>query len=53
MDTAEAEVNTTKRHDAYCRKTSKDGRVCSLYEPHEGDCKPKHGTEADRFKPGE
>lgn len=44
-------VNTTHRHNVYCREEASDGRVCSLYSPHFG--KPKHGVEADRFETGE
>ena len=42
-------VNTTQRYHTYCRKVADDGRVCSLYSPHVGLCKPKHGTESDHF----
>lgn len=44
-------INTTRRHSAYCNKVSEDGsKRCSLYTPHEGLCKPKHGIESDRFE---
>ncbi|QCG77557.1 hypothetical protein SEA_DIZZYRUDY_61 [Microbacterium phage DizzyRudy] len=46
-------INTTQRHNRYCRAEASDGRVCSLYDPHFGKHKPKHGTEADRFDDGE
>lgn len=46
-------INTKHRHDQYCRETAQDGRVCSLYSPHEGKHKPKHGLEADRWSDGE
>lgn len=42
-----------ERYNHYCREVAKDGRVCSLYSPHEGGHKPKHGTEADRWADGE
>ena len=41
------------RHNTYCHETAKDGRKCSLYFPHYGKHKPKHGIEADRFETGE
>lgn len=47
------EINTTKRYSHYCRAEASDGRVCSLYAPHEGKHKPKHGTESDRWEDGE
>lgn len=48
--TADTKINTTERFDSYCRKTSEDGsKICSLYTGHHGLCKPKHGTEKDRF----
>lgn len=44
-------INTTQRYNHYCRKKNADGsKTCSLYAPHEGLCKPKHGTENDRFQ---
>lgn len=44
-------VNTTHRHSVYCHLISEDGtKKCSLYSPHEGLCKPKHGLESDRFE---
>lgn len=45
----DAETNTNKRWSVYCRAVAKDGRRCSLYSPHEGKHKPKHGLESDRF----
>lgn len=47
----DAEVNTTHRYNNYCTGVSEDGRRCSLYSPHKGDCQPKHGLEKDRFVP--
>lgn len=47
---ADEEINTTHRYNHYCRAVSSDGRTCSLYAPHEGKHKPKHGTENDRFE---
>lgn len=49
IDNTEELVNTTHRWSAYCTKTAKDGRRCSLYKPHEGLHLPKHGTENDKF----
>jgi hypothetical protein len=50
-NTEDLTVNTTHRHSVYCHKVSADGtKKCSLYSPHEGLCKPNHGTEADRFE---
>ena len=49
----EQTINTTHRHDVYCRAEAKDGRVCSLYSPHMGGHKPKHGLESDRWNDGE
>jgi len=50
-NTEDLVINTNHRWSAYCHKKSADGIKCSLYTPHEGLCKPKHGTEADRFEP--
>lgn len=51
LDRTEELVNTTHRHSAYCHKVSEDGtKKCSLYAPHEGLCKPKHGRQEDRFE---
>lgn len=47
------DVNTTRRHSKYCREVAKDGRMCSLYYPHDGKHKPRHGIESDRFETGE
>jgi len=48
------QINTTTRYNHYCRATASDGRVCSLYTPHEGvKHKPRHGIEADRWEDGE
>lgn len=52
-DMVDEEVNTVHRYNKYCRATAKDGRVCSLYSPHEGKHKPKNGLEKDRFDDGE
>lgn len=50
-ETEDLVVNTTHRHAVYCHKVSKDGtKRCSLYNPHFGLCKPKHGVEKDRFE---
>lgn len=50
-NTEELTVNTSHRHNVYCQKVSADGtQRCSLYSPHEGLCKPKHGVESDRFE---
>lgn len=50
-NTEDLVVNTSHRHSSYCRKVSKDRtKKCSLYTPHEGLCKPNHGTENDRFQ---
>ena len=50
LDTDASEVNTTRRYSHYCTKKSEDGtKKCSLYAPHEGLCKPKHGVDKDRF----
>lgn len=49
VDADEVEVNTSRRWSRYCREEHADGRKCSLYFPHEGKHKPKHGTEADRW----
>lgn len=43
----------SKRWSTYCRAEASDGRVCSLYAPHEGKHKPKHGIEEDRWEDGE
>lgn len=42
-------VNTSQRWSQFCRETHEDGRVCSLYSPHEGGHLPKNGTEKDRW----
>lgn len=47
------EVNTKTRYNHYCRAVAKDGRICSLYGPHEGKHKPRHGLEQDRWEDGE
>ena len=53
-NTEDLVINAQHRYNNYCHKTSKDGtKKCSLYAPHEGLCKPKHGIEADRFDPNE
>lgn len=53
-NTEDLVINTSHRYNHYCRKVSKDGlKTCSLYSPHEGLCKPQHGTEADRFDPAD
>lgn len=52
-NTEDLAINTTVRHNTYCHETAKDGRKCSLYFPHYGKHKPKHGIEADRFETGE
>ena len=49
----EPEINTKHRYNHYCREVAQDGRICSLYTPHEGDHLPRHGLEKDRFKTGE
>lgn len=50
-NTEELAINTSHRHNVYCHKVSHDGtKKCSLYSPHEGLCKPKHGVENDRFE---
>lgn len=49
-NTEDLVINTQHRYGHYCRLVSEDGsKKCSLYAPHEGLCKPKHGTETDRF----
>lgn len=49
-NTEDLVINTTHRHGRYCRLVSENGeKRCSLYSPHEGLCKPKHGLERDRF----
>lgn len=49
-NTEDLVINTTHRWNTFCRKKAGDGRICSLYSPHVGLCKPKHGTENDRFE---
>ena len=50
-NTEDLVINTTHRYNVYCHLVSEDGtKKCSLYSPHEGLCKPKHGVEADRFE---
>lgn len=49
VDDRDEDINTTRRYNHYCHKVAKDGRKCSLYSPHEGKHKPKHGVEKDRF----
>lgn len=50
-NTEDLTINTTHRHNVYCHLVSEDGtKKCSLYSPHEGLCKPKHGVESDRFR---
>ena len=49
VDERDEQINTTHRYNHYYRKVAKDGRTCSLYHPHVGKHKPKHGTENDRF----
>lgn len=50
-ETEDLVINTTHRHSVYCHKVSSDGtKKCSLYNPHIGLCKPKHGIESDRFE---
>lgn len=53
METDGTTVNTTTRWSHHCREEASDGRVCSLYHPHDGTHKPKHGTEKDRFETGD
>lgn len=49
--TEDLTVNTTRRYNNYCHKVSEDGtKKCSLYSPHEGLCKPNHGTVNDLFE---
>lgn len=49
--TEDLTINTSHRHNVYCHLVSEDGtKKCSLYSPHEGLCKPKHGVEKDRFQ---
>ncbi len=49
---SDTEVNTTKRWSSYCRALAKDGRVCSLYAPHESEFHvEKNG--ASKWKDGE
>lgn len=48
-NTEDLVINTTHRYNTYCHAVAKDGRRCSLYSPHEGKHKPKHGVESDRF----
>lgn len=49
-NTEDLVINTSHRHNVYCHLVSEDGtQRCSLYSPHEGLCKPKHGLESDRF----
>lgn len=52
-DMIDEDVNTTHRYNRYCRAVAQDGRTCSLYAPHEGKHKPRHGLEKDRFSDGE
>lgn len=51
-NTEDLAINTSHRHNTYCHKVKKDDPTvrCSLYSPHIGLCKPKHGIEADRFE---
>lgn len=49
-DLDDLEVNIKHRWNHYCRAVNpKNQQICSLYNPHEGGHKPKHGTEADRW----
>lgn len=50
----EDKVNTTIRHDSYCRKVSKDGRVCGLYSLHPGGhLDLRQGANKDRWGDGD
>ena len=49
VDDRDEVINTTKRYNHYFHAVAKDGRKCSLYTPHEGKHKPKHGVEKGRF----